>query len=311
MTNIDDSAQTPPGYWFGVIEERLHERMRDALSDLGLRRGSWRILHTLADGPATAQELADRLPHGDRGGRFGHPHRGGPAQGGRRGGDPRHPEWNAQRPGFRAGWRSQEPRDEQPATAEGQRPVGDPAHHDHGHHDDHGHEHHHGREGFEHAFERGYERGFDRGFAFGAARTGHPFAAPFPPTPFGGPFPGGHPQWGPFPGGDDFRRRRFPVDRENRRGHRIHRVLADFVERGWVWFDGDRATLTDEGRAAHDAAFERVQSVRAELANGISEGDYATTMRTLEAMARNLGWHPAASQAAPESPQDGAPNMDA
>src|SRR3954465_10543323 len=73
MANIDDSTQTPPGYWFGVIEARLHERMRDALSDPGLRRGSWRILHTLADGPASAEELAERLPHGDqRGRRTGH-----------------------------------------------------------------------------------------------------------------------------------------------------------------------------------------------------------------------------------------------
>ena len=60
MTSIDDSTQTPPGYWFGVIEGRLHQRMRDTLADLGLRRGGWRILHTLADGPATADELAER-----------------------------------------------------------------------------------------------------------------------------------------------------------------------------------------------------------------------------------------------------------
>ena len=98
--------------------------------------------------------------------------------------------------------------------------------------------------------------------------------------------------------------------RRNRRGHRIQRVLADFVERGWVWFDGDRATLTDEGRAAHDAAFERVETVRAELVNGIPEADYATTMATLEAMARNLGWRPAGSDL-PEDGQAGAPSMDA
>src|SRR3954447_18954907 len=73
MANVDDSTQTPPGYWFGVIEGRLHERMREALVDLGLRRGSWRILHSLADGPASAEELAERLPHAhEQGRRPGH-----------------------------------------------------------------------------------------------------------------------------------------------------------------------------------------------------------------------------------------------
>jgi DNA-binding MarR family transcriptional regulator len=61
-----------------------------------------------------------------------------------------------------------------------------------------------------------------------------------------------------------------------------------------VWFDGERATLTDEGRAAHDAAAQRVEQVRASLADGIEAADWATTMRTLERMARNLGWEPRA-----------------
>ncbi|MGH1526346.1 hypothetical protein ACRAWC_20855 [Leifsonia sp. L25] len=211
MTNIDDSTQTPPGYWFGVIEGRLHERMRDALADLDLRRGSWRILHTLADGPATPEELAHRLPDGGR-----RPHRAGS-------GDPRERFGRVAHPG----WRSQEPRDEQayaetggrPQTQPDERPTdadgsaeperhapgherghgrhpehgGGPEYpqdhgldheHDHDHHDhhDHGHHHdhdHHGHHHFEQAFERGYVRGFDRGFAFGAARAGYGPAAPF------------------------------------------------------------------------------------------------------------------------------------
>ena len=319
MTNIDDSTQTPPGYWFGVIEGRLHERMRDALADLGLRRGSWRILHTLADGPATTEELAERLPHGD----------GGQGAGRQPGHDRRNAFTHGYRRGAHPGWRSQEPRDEQPSAPEGGRPRPDAHEHPHadthGHspegreHDDaHGHHHHGGPGGgFEQAFERGYVRGFDRGFAFGAVRGGHP-VGPFAGHGYGyGPFPGGHAYgafpgrpfpggygYGPFPGGDPAQR----GHRGHRRGHRIQRVLAEFVERGWVWFDGDRATLTDEGRAAHDRAFERVQTVRAELANGIAEGDYAVTMATLETMARNLGWRPAGQQ---ESGSDSAPSMDA
>ncbi|ERK61824.1 hypothetical protein N136_04833, partial [Leifsonia aquatica ATCC 14665] len=54
MTNIDDSnntpASTPPGYWFGEIESRLRDRMRDALAEQGLRRGGWRLLHSLSEG---------------------------------------------------------------------------------------------------------------------------------------------------------------------------------------------------------------------------------------------------------------------
>lgn len=303
MANIDDSApsaqtpaqtppaQTPPGYWFGVIEGRLHDRMRDALADLGLRRGSWRILHTLADGPATPDELAARMPHGARGGRPEKP------------GDRAHGRGFGHGHGFHPGWRGQEPRDERPAAPS---PEHGDQHHHHG--DEH---HHHGGHDHPNAFERGYERGFDRGFAVGTARAGLPFAAPYPPHA-GGPFPGGY----PFPGrardfGGPWGHRHHPFDRDRRGGrrgaHRIHRTLAEFVERGWVWFDGDRATLTDEGRAAHDEAFTRVQAVRAELANGISEQDYATTMSTLETMARNLGWQPGR----PAESQHGAPSMDA
>ena len=378
MTNIDDSTQTPPGYWFGVIEGRLHERMREALADQGLRRGGWRILHALAEGPASAAELGEKLPHrGDRGrdrhhdgdrnhkrdrhrdhggdsdrdsaayseaaerderadgheyarrahGCEHHTHGGGYGYGaygayghhgyGQRHGDARYGDarYGDPRPGFtpgghsHPGWRGQEPRDERPA---GPSPEQGGAHEHHGddprgdqrgHHDHHGHDH-------PNAFERGYERGFDRGFAFGTVRAGHPFAA-YPPH-VGGPFPGGY----PFPGpardfGGPWGHRHHPFDRDRRGGrrgaHRIHRVLAEFVERGWAWFDGDRATLTDEGRAAHDEAFTRVQAVRAELANGISEQDYATTMSTLETMARNLGWQPGR----PAGSQDGAPSMDA
>ncbi|MGN7800460.1 hypothetical protein [Leifsonia sp. 22587] len=354
MTNIDDSTQTPPGYWFGEIEGLLHERMRDALADLGLRRGSWRILHTLAEGPATAEQLAERLPHGgphgDRACRDG---RGGPDG---RDSRPQHDERRGY--GFRPGWRGQEPRDERDVAAgdtrrDGYRGEGDghrhgvdqphPDHHegdpqgsnrhdrdhdhDHDHERDHerGHRHggHHHPHGFEEAVERGYLRGFDRGFTLGTLRAGQP-AGPFGPHPYGGfpvgahggfagahGFPGayGGPAgpagygyvyaygpFGPRRPGRPFDRRFGGFDRDRRRGHRIQRVLSDFVERGWVWFDGDSATLTDEGRAAHDRAFERVATVRAELANGITEADYATTMATLERMARNLGWRPARSQ---------------
>ncbi|WP_348789266.1 hypothetical protein [Leifsonia sp. NPDC080035] len=263
MTTIDDSNTTPPGYWFGEIEHRLRSRMRDELRELGLRRGGWRVLHLLADGPASAEELSERLPTGRRGhhghgGERGHGERG---HGERR--DPRaewmrgHAEAHHPHPGYNRA-----------DCAHAEDPHG-PGH-EHGHDRPRDHHHHHDHStdhSAEGAFERGFVRGFDRG-----ARFHRPPFGPFGPVP---PFGRGH--------GRGF---------GHRRPGMVDRVLADFVERGWVWFDGDRATLTDEGRAAHDAAFERVRSVRSSLADGVDEQDLATTLATLQAMARNLGWTP-------------------
>ncbi|GIT78772.1 hypothetical protein LLS1_04410 [Leifsonia sp. LS1] len=315
MTTIDDSnntpASTPPGYWFGEIESRLRDRMRSALAEQDLRRGGWRLLHTLNDGPASADELAARLPRGRRGrgrsperdarghdsARRGRDRSGSPERGERdhhhghdgfgRGGH--HPSasprpqgawtssretWHAERPfgpgGGRPDHRGADAHAETYAPAEAHGHDGKHGHEHHGHHD------HHDREA---AFERGFERGFLRGTA----------AAPAFGGPFGGP--------GGFRGGRGFGPHRGhggPHGRcdGDRRTARIERILADFTERGWVWFDGESATLTDEGRAAHDAAFARVQEVRAAATDGISAEDYATTLSTLERMARNLGWEP-------------------
>lgn len=312
MTNIDDSnnapASTPPGYWFGEIESRLRDRMRDALAEQGLRRGGWRLLHSLSEGPATAAELADRLPRGRRGHGHGRGHdRAGFGRGGfdprERGG--RHPSprsqgawtysretWHAERPFGPGGGHPDHHHADAHAEAHGHHGHdGDVGRHGHKHHD------HHEREA---AFERGFERGFQRGAA-AAPAFGGPFAGPF-----GGP--------GGFRGGRGF------GPHHGHRGHdghcdgdrrtaRIERILADFTERGWVWFDGDRATLTDEGRAAHDAAFARVQEVRGALADGISPEDYATTLATLETMARNLGWQPREQGQEDEPAESGEPGQ--
>ena len=49
--NTNETSLNRPGYWFGVIEYGLREKMREAFHDLDLSRGEWRILHTLADAP--------------------------------------------------------------------------------------------------------------------------------------------------------------------------------------------------------------------------------------------------------------------
>jgi hypothetical protein len=69
-------------------------------------------------------------------------------------------------------------------------------------------------------------------------------------------------------------------------GGRIRR-LAD---RGWVTLDDDQWTLTDEGRAARERLGELVDGVRKRVAGAVSPEDYATTIASLEAIARELGW---------------------
>ncbi|WP_426625663.1 hypothetical protein ACPPVW_06280 [Leifsonia sp. McL0607] len=388
MTNIDDSNTTPPGYWFGELNRRLRDRMRDELHDLGLGRRGWRILHTLADRPTTPEDLAATLP---RHGHAGPPDPGerhdGPGadrrnpEGDREGADPGtdrgtgsaaasgrrewrgHPdwmrrEWERRQEMYRA-WMEHDrqhphpdPRDHHEHGVEHEQEHGHDHEHDAGHEHDHEHdaghkhEHEHGRgddhdahpehdhhgehdhehgprsgghgsqQAFERGFERGFVRGFERGTPFGPGRFGPGGFGPggFGPGRFGhGPYGQGHgngyghgygygfsPVYGhaPFSG-------RGGCHEHIRAG--VDRVLADFVERGWVWFDGDTATLTDEGRAAHDAAFERIRALRASVSEGIDPADLATTLATLEAMARNLGWTPPADALDSEAPGTEAP----
>lgn len=303
MTNIDDSNTTPPGYWFGELNGRLRDRMRHELHDLDLGRRGWRILHALADGPATAEDLAAALPrHGRRGGprradlgaephRHGTEHRQGePAGAGDGGGDDAaeasarrdwrgHPDW------MRRDWERRQ--DMYRAWMQHDREHPHPEQHDHAHGHAHDHDPHAGGHGHHEAFERGFERGFVRGFERGTPSRAGRF---------------GHGLHGPGHGRAQYAGRSGCGD--HLRGG-VDRILTDFVERGWVWFDGDAATLTDEGQAAHDAAFERIRAVRASVTDGIDPADLATTMATLEAMARNLGWSPderaAAADAEPGS----------
>lgn len=74
---------------------------------------------------------------------------------------------------------------------------------------------------------------------------------------------------------------------------RVESTIADFADRGWVALSGERnerVELTDAGRAAYESALTRIQGVRDAVTAGIADEDYTTTLETLEAMARNLGW---------------------
>jgi DNA-binding MarR family transcriptional regulator len=67
------------------------------------------------------------------------------------------------------------------------------------------------------------------------------------------------------------------------------REIADLIERGWVEGTGTYA-LTDVGADAFRSLLDRVSADRARTMDGITAEEYATTVRTLERVARNLGW---------------------
>jgi len=77
------------------------------------------------------------------------------------------------------------------------------------------------------------------------------------------------------------------AERIARKGKRL-RTLED---RGWVEEAGDGTwILTDEGRAAKARLGEVVDGVRSRVAGAVPPEDYATTVASLEAIARELGW---------------------
>lgn len=69
-------------------------------------------------------------------------------------------------------------------------------------------------------------------------------------------------------------------------GHKLHRL----VERGWVAPEGDGWALTDDGRAAKDRLGTIVEEIRAKVADVVSPEDMATTLASLEKIARAFGW---------------------
>ncbi|MFJ2367730.1 hypothetical protein [Microbacterium sp. NPDC087665] len=69
-------------------------------------------------------------------------------------------------------------------------------------------------------------------------------------------------------------------------GHKLHRL----VERGWVAPEGDGWTLTDDGREAKDRLGAIVDGIRSKIGDAVSDEDMATTLASLEKIARAFGW---------------------
>lgn len=66
--------------------------------------------------------------------------------------------------------------------------------------------------------------------------------------------------------------------------------LDRLIERGWVAGDAGSLQLTDAGREAYESLLERVNALRARVAGAVDPEAFATTMASLEAIAREFGY---------------------
>lgn len=66
--------------------------------------------------------------------------------------------------------------------------------------------------------------------------------------------------------------------------------LQHLVERGWITPQGDGWTLTDEGRAAKDRLGAVVDGIRSKVTDAVTDEEMATTLASLEKIARAFGW---------------------
>lgn len=79
--------------------------------------------------------------------------------------------------------------------------------------------------------------------------------------------------------------------RDEHLAERLHakpHVLHRLAERGWV--AGFPPEITEAGREARDRLESQVSALRERVAGAVSPENFATTLRSLEAIARELGW---------------------
>jgi DNA-binding MarR family transcriptional regulator len=75
----------------------------------------------------------------------------------------------------------------------------------------------------------------------------------------------------------------------------IEVIITDFLDRGWVRNVPDGGVeISERGRAAHEAAMQRVAETRQALRCGITDDEYVTVIRILQRMASNLESRPEA-----------------
>ena len=66
--------------------------------------------------------------------------------------------------------------------------------------------------------------------------------------------------------------------------------LTELIESAWVDATPTGYELTERGHGALDRLTNVVAEQRTVMSAGVTEGDYLTTVSTLERMATNLGW---------------------
>lgn len=66
--------------------------------------------------------------------------------------------------------------------------------------------------------------------------------------------------------------------------------LSELIESGWVNATPSGYELSERGHGALDRLTNVVAGQRTGMTEGVTAGDYATTVATLERLARNLGW---------------------
>ncbi|HKH07930.1 MAG TPA: hypothetical protein VKA62_03185 [Agromyces sp.] len=79
--------------------------------------------------------------------------------------------------------------------------------------------------------------------------------------------------------------------------------VAPLIDRGWVEGEPGAWRLTEAGETARDVQHERLASLRAQVAEAVGPEEYATTLASLETIARTLGWHEGARM--PRGPRPG------
>jgi DNA-binding MarR family transcriptional regulator len=73
----------------------------------------------------------------------------------------------------------------------------------------------------------------------------------------------------------------------------IEVIITDFLDRGWVRNVPDGGVeISERGRAAHEAAMQRVAETRQALRCGITDDEYVAVIRILQRMASNLESRP-------------------
>lgn len=70
----------------------------------------------------------------------------------------------------------------------------------------------------------------------------------------------------------------------------LEHKLGRLIELGWVTDAEGTWTLTDDGRAAKERLGAIVDGIRAKVTDAVPADDLATTMATLEQLARAFGW---------------------